>query len=162
MNLREEYRTGSIRGLMAGAFAAAVVFFTNWTGDIDQDLIRNTVLAGLLAAGPFFGFGVKDARTNDRASAPAPTRAQPRAHGDPPPGEAGRVLDWRFMLGYGLLGGGLIALELIGALNSSAGDTISEAAWTGLDIGPVIWYPTLGAFLMFGVWLTRHLWWHRR
>ncbi len=70
MNVREEYRTGSIRGLMAGAFAATVLFFTNWTGPIDQDLIRNTVLAFLVAAGPFFGFGVNDARRNDAHNPP--------------------------------------------------------------------------------------------
>jgi len=64
--MREEYSTGIFRGLAAGAFAAAVLFFTNWTGPIDQELIRNTALAFLATAGPFFGFGVNDARRNDR------------------------------------------------------------------------------------------------
>jgi hypothetical protein len=70
---------------MAGAFAAAVLFFTNWTGPIDQELIRNTALAFLATAGPFFGFGVNDARRNDaHASASTGADTRPRAHDDPP------------------------------------------------------------------------------
>lgn len=165
MNLREEYRTGSIRGLMAGAFAAAVAFFTNWTGDTStQELIRETALAGLLAGGPFLGFGAYDARRTDRARAreQAPTEERARAHDDPPPGEAGKALDWHYMAGYAILGLGILMLELFGVFNDSPGDTISEATWNVLDWHPLFWWVGLGMFGGFVVWLTRHFWWHKK
>lgn len=65
--MREEYRTSLFRGLTAGAFAAAVAFFNLWPQDVtSQALVSATVLAGLSALGPFLGFGMSDARRNDR------------------------------------------------------------------------------------------------
>ena len=65
--VREEYRTGLVRGIGGAVLASALVFFTQWPLDTGtQALISATVVAGLVPLGTFFGFGVKDARMNDQ------------------------------------------------------------------------------------------------
>ncbi len=65
--MREEYKTGLLRGTITGLLSAAVVFFTQWPLDTGtQALISATVLAGLAPFMALTGYGYNDAKRNNR------------------------------------------------------------------------------------------------
>ena len=63
--MREEYRTGLIRGVVAAVFTFGLfILRTGTDGDIATATLFDGAYAGVLAAAPFFGFGAYDARRN--------------------------------------------------------------------------------------------------
>lgn len=66
MNLRQEYATAALRGLVLGALVGAAGFFAAWA---QSDDVKQLVSAGAVPAITtwlgLLGYGVKDARRND-------------------------------------------------------------------------------------------------
>ena len=69
MQLREEHRTALVRGIGAACIAGALGFLYQWVGTEPAEmkqLIGAGVIPFLTTIGGFYGFGVYDARRNDR------------------------------------------------------------------------------------------------
>lgn len=66
--MREEHRTGLLRGLGTAVIAGALAFFTLWPTDPEiKILVSQTAVAALTPLAAFLGLGVADARRNDQA-----------------------------------------------------------------------------------------------
>ena len=65
--MREEHKTGLVRGLSTALIGGALAFFTVWPTDPEMKvLISSTAVATLTPLAAFLGYGVADARRNDK------------------------------------------------------------------------------------------------
>ncbi len=65
--LKEERKTGLIRGLGIAVLAGATTFFTLWTEDIaTRVLISQTVLSIIIPLGGFLGWAERDVRKHNK------------------------------------------------------------------------------------------------